>query len=76
MNMAKLVTRSTGNVFEDLGFDGETAENLRIRSALMIESEQFVRRRNLRRRRHGEALWRVTAARERPHARQDRAVHH
>ena len=46
--MAKLkVTRSTGNVFEDLGFDRETAENLRIRSALIIEVEQFVRRRNL-----------------------------
>ena len=46
--MAKLkVTRSTGNVFEDLGFDKETAENLRIRSALMIEVEQLIRRRNL-----------------------------
>ncbi len=46
--MAKLkVTRSTGNVFEDLGFDKETAENLRIRSALMIEIGQFIRRRRL-----------------------------
>lgn len=46
--MAKLkVTRSSGNVFEDLGFDKETAENLRIRSALMIEVGQFIRRRNL-----------------------------
>lgn len=46
--MAKLkMTRSTGNVFEDLGFDKETAENLRIRSALMIEIEQFIRRRRL-----------------------------
>lgn len=46
--MAKLkMTRSTGNVFEDLGFDKETAENLRIRSALMIEIEQFIRRRHL-----------------------------
>ena len=46
--MARLkVTRSTGNVFEDLGFDKETAENLRIRSALMIEIDQFIRRRRL-----------------------------
>ena len=75
--MAKLkVTRSTGNVFEDLGFDRETAENLRIRSALMIEVEQFVRRRNLTQAQAAKLFWRVTAARERPHARQDRAVHH
>lgn len=46
--MAKLkMTRSTGNVFEDLGFDTEAAENLRIRSALMIEIEQLIRRRGL-----------------------------
>lgn len=46
--MAKLkVTRSTGNIFEDLGFDREAAENLRIRSELMIEIEQLIRRRGL-----------------------------
>ena len=75
--MAKLkVTRSTGNVFEDLGFDRETAENLRIRSALIIEVEQFVRRRNLTQAQAAKLFGDVTAARERPHARQDRAVHH
>lgn len=30
------VTPSSGNVFSDLGFDAEEAENLRIRSKLMI----------------------------------------
>jgi len=34
-NMAKKITPSTGNVFEDLGFPKEEAENLRVRSALM-----------------------------------------
>lgn len=33
--MAKNITHSTGNVFEDLGFPKEEAENLKIRSALM-----------------------------------------
>ena len=33
--MAKRITPSTGNVFEDLGFPKEEAENLKIRSTLM-----------------------------------------
>ncbi len=33
--MARKITPSTGNVFEDLGFPKEEAENLRVRSALM-----------------------------------------
>ena len=33
--MAENITRSTGNVFEDLGFPKEEAENLKVRSALM-----------------------------------------
>jgi predicted XRE-type DNA-binding protein len=33
--MAKKVTHSTGNVFEDLGFPKEEAENLKVRSTLM-----------------------------------------
>jgi predicted XRE-type DNA-binding protein len=33
--MAKNITHSTGNVFEDLGFPKEEAENLKVRSALM-----------------------------------------
>ncbi|MHB8256962.1 MAG: hypothetical protein ACYDHY_11400 [Acidiferrobacterales bacterium] len=31
------MTRSSDNVFADLGFGKETAENLRIRADLMIE---------------------------------------
>lgn len=33
--MPKRITPSTGNVFEDLGFPKEEAENLRVRSSLM-----------------------------------------
>ena len=33
--MAKKITPSTGNVFEDLGFPKEEAENLKVRSSLM-----------------------------------------
>jgi predicted XRE-type DNA-binding protein len=33
--MTKKITPSTGNVFEDLGFSKEEAENLRVRSVLM-----------------------------------------
>ena len=41
------ITRSSGNVFEDLGFDREEAESLRIRSDLMIELSEFIRRKHL-----------------------------
>ena len=33
--MAERITHSTGNVFEDLGFPREEAENLKVRSTLM-----------------------------------------
>jgi len=33
--MARKITHSTGNVFQDLGFPKQEAENLKIRSALM-----------------------------------------
>jgi predicted XRE-type DNA-binding protein len=39
--------KSTGNVFADLGFQGEEAENLRIRAMLMAEAEQFIKRKGL-----------------------------
>ena len=39
--------KSTGNVFADLGFHGEEAENLRIRAMLMAEAEQFIKRKGL-----------------------------
>lgn len=41
------MTRSSGNVFEDVGFDREEAESLRIRADLMIELSEFIRRKHL-----------------------------
>jgi predicted XRE-type DNA-binding protein len=41
------VTRSSGNVFKDVGFDREEAESLRIRADLMIELSEFIRRKRL-----------------------------
>ena len=41
------VTRSSGNVFEDVGFDRDEAESLRIRADLMIEPSEFIRRKRL-----------------------------
>ena len=41
------ITRSSGNVFEDLGFNREEAESLRIRAGLMMELSEFIRRRRL-----------------------------
>lgn len=37
----------TVNVFEDLGFDREEAESLRIRADLMMELGEFIRRKHL-----------------------------
>ena len=39
--MAKVI-KSSGNVFRDLGFDASEAENLRLRSQLMIELERLI----------------------------------
>lgn len=41
------MTRSTGNVFADLGFDKETAENLRLRADLMTELREVIQRKGL-----------------------------
>jgi len=38
-----IMIKSCGNVFKDLGFDDEEAENLRIRSLLMIETEHYLK---------------------------------
>ncbi len=40
--MAVRVRRSSGNVFRDLGFSKEEAENLKIRADLMIELTQLI----------------------------------
>ena len=45
--MVTKVRASSGNVFEDLGFSGEEAEHLRIRSDLMIEISRLVADRGL-----------------------------
>ena len=39
--------RSTGNVFKDLGFDLEEAQNLKVRSDLMIELSRVIDSRGL-----------------------------
>ena len=38
------IERSSGNVFLDIGFSPEEAQNLHLRSGLMTRVEQFVRR--------------------------------
>jgi predicted XRE-type DNA-binding protein len=45
--MTKKVTRSSGNVFEDLGFPPEETEHLRIRSALMATIRKVIEERGL-----------------------------
>lgn len=56
------VARSSGNVFSDLGFPREEAEQLRLRSELMFELCRHLREQNLS---NAEAarLLRVTPAR-------------
>jgi len=41
------VERSSGNVFRDLGFSPEEAENLRVRAELMVEVSRLIKRRKL-----------------------------
>jgi predicted XRE-type DNA-binding protein len=45
--MENEITPSSGNVFEDLGFEGGEAENLRVRARLMAPLERYVRERGL-----------------------------
>ena len=45
--MSRKVIRSSGNVFEDLGFAPEEAEHLRIRSALMATIRKVMEDRGL-----------------------------
>ncbi len=42
------VTRSSGNVFRDLGFSPEEAEHLKIRSDLMIKLHKLIASRGLK----------------------------
>lgn len=45
--MAVKIERSSGNVFRDLGFAPEAAENLRLRSELMIQLSRVIKDREL-----------------------------
>lgn len=45
--MATKMHRSSGNVFRDVGFDAREAENLRLRSELMIHIRKLITRRKL-----------------------------
>ena len=45
--MARKMQRSSGNVFRDLGFEAEEAENLRVRAELMEEVSRLIERRGL-----------------------------
>ena len=45
--MAVKMERSSGNVFRDLGFGPEEAENLRLRSELMIQLSRLLKERQL-----------------------------
>ena len=46
--MKTKVTRSIGNVFEDLGFPREEADHLKIRSALMIHLGKVIEAKGLK----------------------------
>lgn len=41
------ITRSSGNVFRDLGFSEDEAEHLRIRSTLMVAVRKLIEERGL-----------------------------
>ena len=45
--MKTKLRRSSGNVFRDLGFSAEEAENLKLRSDLMIELGKVIKARHL-----------------------------
>jgi predicted XRE-type DNA-binding protein len=47
MAAKRKIVRSSGNVFEDLGFGPDEAEHLRIRSALMATLRQVIQDRGL-----------------------------
>ena len=45
--MERDITHSSGNAFEDLGFEGGEAENLRVRARLMAPLERSIRERGI-----------------------------
>ena len=49
-------SKPSKNVFQDLGFPGEEADNLRIRSALMVEITEHIRQAELTQKAAAELL--------------------
>ncbi len=41
--MTETITKSSGNIFKDLGFEREEAENLRIRARLMMAIKEHIK---------------------------------
>jgi predicted XRE-type DNA-binding protein len=54
--MARRIQRSSGNVFRDLGFSDDEAENLRVRSDLMISLSKLIEEHGLTRARAAKLL--------------------
>ena len=46
--MKRKLTRSTGNVFRDLGFSADEAEHLRIRSELLLHLQKAIKSKGLK----------------------------
>ncbi len=55
--MATRIQPTTGNVFTDLGFSEDEAQNLRIRSDLMIELTQLIEAKGLTQTAAAKLLW-------------------
>jgi predicted XRE-type DNA-binding protein len=47
---------STGNIFQDLGFETDEAENLKLRAMLMVELEKHIRAKRLTQKKAAERL--------------------
>jgi predicted XRE-type DNA-binding protein len=47
---------SAGNIFRDLGFKAEEAENLKLRAMLMVELEKHIRGKRMTQKRAAERL--------------------
>jgi predicted XRE-type DNA-binding protein len=54
--MTARIRKSSGNVFRDLGFGAEEAENLRVRSELMIELSSLIKARRMTQARAAQVL--------------------
>ncbi len=64
--MKKKITKSSGNVFVDLGFDPAEASVLQMRSNLMSDLRLYIEKHKLTQSEGGQATWHCTIARVRP----------